>query len=134
MENSTHINSDNVGYEQLPIRLFEKYNSIEEIKKGLKSKNYEIISLLSYFTENNVNNKKIGNRNISFATKFCAYMSLELFEDFYERDRYAKYDNIVAKVIPLYLYYYNKEDNEIEKIIEKYKDILYIPTRGKNKK
>lgn len=136
LENSTHINSDTVGYNQLYHRIIHKYENIDKLRKALESEEYEIIPLLTLNTENNLNDenkKKIGNRNISFATKFCAYMCIELFDDFDKRDRYAKYDRIVAKVIPLYLYYFYNDKNELEKIKEKFKDILYIPTRGKNK-
>ena len=53
----------------------------------------------------------ISNRYvISFASKFCTYMSRYMFND----DKFSIYDGIMASILP---YYYYKYSDDKEKII-----------------
>ncbi|MBQ4371360.1 MAG: hypothetical protein II803_03000, partial [Firmicutes bacterium] len=46
-----------------------------------------------------------GRENKSFASKFCHFACLYLFDD-EKQDNYSIYDSILKKVLPMYLDYY----------------------------
>lgn len=98
----------------------------EKFKEELANDNkkYELFKKLAEET-------KRGNRNFSFASKFCHYASLQVFDDEEHRDAYSIYDALVSKAIPLYAElmdvpcdFRNKKDQ-----VEKYKS--YQETIGK---
>ena len=74
------------------------------------------------------------NHNISFATKFCHYVSNEIL-DGENRDKYPIYDSIVGKAIPLNINYFlevNDENKNIKALFEK--ELSRIIENAKNKK
>lgn len=106
-ENSTHINADKIGRKELSERVYKLES--EDLLKYLsnpKETNYKLINILSKRTNPTEKDCK-PRKNYSFATKFCHYACLYLFEGKKEQDNYAKYDYILSKNIPEYAKIYN---------------------------
>lgn len=99
-ENSTHLNADGCGREEITQRI------INETPKGLIEKlraaDLGLIGIISAKTMA----KTKARTNLSFASKFCHYACFYLFEGLPEQDNYSIYDNIVKKALPLYADYY----------------------------
>ncbi len=102
-ENSTHLNSDNVGRVVVIKRIcgFGR----EELVECLKNPDYKDMKLIAEISEK-ISDKKGARSNLSFASKFCHYACFYLFEGTEYQDNYPIYDNILRKVLPLYLDYY----------------------------
>lgn len=126
-DNSTHLNADGVGRDEITNRICSL--SLEDLTDYLqrphdtKYKLFETIAQKTHPTD-----KKYKPRtNKSFASKFCHYACFYLFEDKPEQDNYSIYDSVVKEALPLYAEYYNmniKEYNledyvDYSKIIEK---------------
>lgn len=121
-ENSTHLNADGVGREEIFSRIIEieKHKLIKLLKDPAK-KNYELIKKIS-------ENTSKGRKNFSFATKFCHYMSFYLFEGNQEQDNFSIYDSVLVNALPKYCEKYSIRFNR-EKIKEDYK--IYLDTIDK---
>ena len=102
-ENSTHLNAHKKGYCGIEGRK-EISQRITEITKG------DFINYLSSPTSSNFKLYKIiaaetkaERKNPSFASKFCHYSCMYLFDENDERrDNYSIYDGILREVIPYY--------------------------------
>lgn len=103
-ENSTHLNADGCGRNDIISRLcnFDKI----EFLKCLKDPTYNNMKLIKEITRRTSANKK-ARTNPSFASKFCHYTCFYLFENTEYQDNYPIYDNILKTVLPLYLKYFN---------------------------
>lgn len=118
-ENSTHLNSDKVGREVVQKRILSLERS--EFKKLLKDEKKEY-KLLNYIQKS----QKKGEKNhFSFATKFCHYVSLIIFEGTEFEDNYSIYDNVLKKSLCKYIKRYLHLDvneksfeNDYKKYIE----------------
>lgn len=99
-ENSTHINADKVGRVQLSERIIAHQNDLIELLKN-DNRTYELISILSMDTEPEEGSGFPSRNNFSFATKFCHYACLYLFdEEFSEyQDSYSIYDDILGSAL-----------------------------------
>lgn len=97
-ENSTHLNADKVGRQQLTKRLFAIDK--QELTQLLKdpAPDYKLVKILSEKTE-----AEKGRVNYSFATKFCHYACMTLFKGTEFQDNFSIYDNIVSKAVPAYI-------------------------------
>lgn len=106
-DNSTHLNADGVGREEMTHRLCDisKERLIEFLKKP-KETAYHLIEVLSSPTHPKDANHK-PRSNLSFASKFCHYACFYVFEGEAEQDNYSIYDNVVRKVLPRYCEYYH---------------------------
>lgn len=114
--NSTHINADGVGREELTERIVNiDKNLLFEYLKSPEKDNYKLIEILSEKTHPDPANPNMhARRNYSFATKFCHDTAFYLFEDEVEQDNFSKYDNVVARNIGKYADYYKiKNPNDI---------------------
>ena len=107
-QNSTHLSvsgnktGDNQGIKNTVDYIFDKIGVDklnEQIKKG-------DTSLVDNIAMNSISNRYV----ISFASKFCTYMSRYMFND----DKFSIYDGIMASILP---YYYYKYSDDKEKII-----------------
>lgn len=107
-ENSTHLNADGVGREQIKTRILGTYKSIDELKTALLDDSYGLIALIAKRTEC----EKRSRVNFSFGTKFCHYMCFYLFDDG-NKDRYSIYDGVLGKAIPKYIDKYKIQDRGI---------------------
>ena len=103
-ENSTHLNSDLVGRSQLADRLIQNKEKLIQYLKFPRETNLELIRILSERTTKTANSK--NNRcNLSFASKFCHYACMYMFEGFPEQDNFSIFDSIVLKALPSYCDY-----------------------------
>lgn len=96
-ENSTHLNSDNIGREVVKNKLLKI--SKKELVEYLKNPNgcYELVNLIQSPIE-------IGEKNhLSFGTKFCHYTCQYLFKGSEIEDNFSIYDNVLKNALPLYV-------------------------------
>lgn len=129
-ENSTHLNADRTGIDEITNRIFEKRADLVKYF-GDVSKGFELIDCIKKKT--NPTTKK-GRANYSFATKFCHYGSFFFFNDD-RKDNYSIYDGVMEKKLPLYLKMYNInfDKNEFKVYENYYKYVGDIIERVKNK-
>lgn len=118
-ENSTHLNSDKMGRNIIRDRILSL--SRLEFKKLLKDENKEY-KLLNYIQTPQYKEEK---NHFSFATKFCHYLSLIIFEGTEFEDNYSIYDNVLKKSLCKYIKRYlnldikeDSYDNDYKKYIE----------------
>ena len=116
-ENSTHLNSDKMGRKAVTDRILSL--SRFELKELLKNekKEYKLLSLIQ--TPENKGEKN----HFSFATKFCHYVSLILFEGTEFADNYSIYDNVLKKALCKYIKRYlnlNVKEKSFENNYKKY--------------
>lgn len=105
-ENSTHINSDGVGRNQLTNRILEKVNELKEILSDIESGVKFIEEVAAITSDVDANHK--ARTNLSFASKFAHYACFYLFdEDDPRRDNFSIYDNVLNKALPIYIKKYN---------------------------
>lgn len=119
IENSTHLNSDGQGRNAIKNKILKLKRT--EFKKLLKDEKKEY-KLLNCLQEPNNDGEK---RHFSFATKFCHYVSLVIFEGTDFEDNYSIYDNVLKKALCKYIKKYLDEtisdetyENKYEKYIE----------------
>lgn len=101
-ENSTHLNADSVGRNEIIERIqteIEPAYFIGALRDPTNTKLFDIIS-------RRTSAKKKARVNVSFASKFCHFACFYLFEGEDAQDNYSIYDSILKKVIPHYLSYY----------------------------
>lgn len=111
------------------IKIIDKQNSTHLTVSGNKKGNNEGRKLTSYYIDKIGIRKVIlgiknGNRSlvddiaknsiknryiISFASKFCTYMSRYMFNS----DKFSIYDGVVSKILPYYYYQYVRKDKKI---------------------
>ena len=100
--NSTHLASEGKKVGDKPMnRGREKTTqiilNIENLGQKISNGDTDIIPTIAYST-----GSKDGKKNVSFATKFCTYVSRVI----YKKDNYCIYDNVLAKILPYYAYIY----------------------------
>lgn len=110
-ENSTHLNADGVGREEILNRLLsiEKNSFIDFLRDPDGTSLYlvDYISAPTHPVGVSPNGYKYKARtNVSFASKFCHYACFYLFEGEREQDNYSIYDNVLCKVLPKYIKHY----------------------------
>ena len=115
-DNSTHLNCDGGGREEMTRRLLEfpdkELNEITrrmrlvEALRNPRATKYSLIETLSERTiaKGENHNPRV---NLSFASKFCHYACFYFFEGMEEQDNYSIYDSVVSKVLPLYCSHFN---------------------------
>lgn len=131
-ENSTRMSGNDMDDLRDIIAAIPKKDLIKMLKN--KNKKYELINLLAKETEHD------KHANFSFATKFCHYMCIYLFEGEKYQDNYSIYDNNVIKTISCYrdnqeeippykktmkespAQYYKRFQNAIDDILERNSD------------
>jgi len=131
-QNSTHLSvsgnqkGDNQGIKNTLDYIFNEIG-IDELNKQIKEGN---CSLVDRIARNAINNRYV----ISFASKFCTYMSRYMFND----DKFSIYDGIMANILPYYYYKYSDDKEKIlinNKIMQKkgyqwYSSIIDIVIEG----
>ena len=132
-DNSTHLNCDGGGREEMTRRLLEFHDKeLDEISrrmylvKALKNPRATKYSLIKTLSERTTakEGKYRPRVNLSFASKFCHYACFYFFEGMEEQDNYSIYDSVVSKVLPLYCSHFN-----IPKLRDGNKDyVLYQET------
>jgi len=106
-ENSTHLNSDGVGREQIKKRIVDVYKTgrLFELLKNPGEK-YYLFHKIAEETEPEDENKS-KRTNYSFASKFCHYASFYLFDGEKEQDNYSIWDSVIRKSLKFYFDLYN---------------------------
>ncbi len=96
-ENSTHLNSDKCGRKNVTDRL--KKFTFQDIINLLKNKNgkFELLEKIAFPPKGNDEKD-----HFSYASKLCHSLCIELLKGTTCEDTYCKYDNVIAKVLPLY--------------------------------
>lgn len=120
--NSTHLNSDNVGLEQITTRICEYYkNNPRKLKEDLKTRESakELFCKIAQKTvlsetQENSEKKYHARENFSFASKFCRNASYYLFEGEEQNDTFSIYDSVLAQAVRIYSLYYLGEDCTLE--------------------
>lgn len=103
-ENSTHLNADGVGREELCRRLLKlDRDALLGYLENPEETDYRLIDILSEQTNAPVRPR----RNLSFASKFCHYACLAFFKGKEAQDNYPVYDNIVKGALPKYIAYFS---------------------------
>ena len=117
-ENSTHLNADGIGREELLGRLvsIEREKLITYLKEPDRTDLWLINFLAKTTHPTGVSPK--GSRykartNPSFASKFCHYACFYLFEGEECQDNYSIYDNVLQKVMPEYVKYYGLKQRDL---------------------
>lgn len=103
-ENSTHLNSDKCGIDELTERLLSHKDTLRDELRD-REKGFQLVKFLSEPTHPNDEEHK-ARGNYSFATKFCHYACLYFFtegDDKQFQDNYSIYDSIVRDSLPYYL-------------------------------
>lgn len=114
-ENSTHLNTDNCGRDEIAKRIYSFDRT--ELIKCLKDPDYEDMKLFREISRKTSAEHR-ARTNPSFASKFCHYACFYIFEGTEFQDNYSIYDGILKTVIPYYLARY-KIDEKID--LEDYK-------------
>ena len=110
-DNSTHINADGVGKDQIFERIIQigKKDLVNYLKNPVDTELW-LFNCIAEATKPDGKSAKgfeyKPRENRSFASKFCHYACFYLFEGEEQQDNYSIYDNILRKAIPLYLDYY----------------------------
>lgn len=102
-ENSTHLNADNCGRQEITERLC-KFNRSEFVK-CLKDPDYDDMKLIREISRITSAEQR-ARTNPSFASKFCHYACFYIFEGTEYQDNYSIFDGILKTVLPLYLGYF----------------------------
>ena len=121
-DNSTHLNADGVGRQEITDRICKI--SVEALINYLKKPQdtkYKLVQIIAEKTKAKVR----ARENKSFGSKFCHYACFYLFEGQKEQDNYSIYDSILKKALPLYANYYNIQfdKNDLENYA-KYSEII----------
>lgn len=104
-ENSTHLNADGVGREEITERLLsiDKADLIVFLKTpNISTDSYKLISIISNTTNPTQADYK-PRTNYSFATKFCHYACFYLFDGAPEQDNFSIFDNVLEKALLKYI-------------------------------
>jgi len=105
-ENSTHLNADNCGRQEITQRLcsFDRVELVECLKDP-DHDDMKLIREISRITSA----QQRARTNPSFASKFCHYACFYVFEGTEYQDNYSIYDGILKAVLPMYLGYFRIE-------------------------
>jgi len=122
-DNSTHLNADGVGREEISRRIL--VINKEQLVDYLKDPEGTDLWLIKHISEEThpCGISKSGNpyyprTNISFASKFCHYACFYIFEGAQEQDNYSIYDNVLRRVLPKYIEYYKIERRNLDDYAE----------------
>lgn len=126
-ENSTHLNADKCGREEITKRILNE--SPKGLVKKLRTADLGLIDIISAKTKA----KTRARTNLSFASKFCHYACFYLFEGLPEQDNYSIYDNIVKKILPRYVEHYELPLRNLECYQEYQKTIDEIIAKSSSK-
>lgn len=103
-ENSTHLNSDKIGRKSTIEKILDiDKNQLLDYLKNVDRK-YELITIIQTPKYKNEKN------HLSFATKFCHYTSMFLFEGTKYQDNFSIYDNVLRESLPKYIKRYLNMD------------------------
>ncbi len=97
-ENSTHLNADNNGRNEISLRIINNKENLFDWICYPSKNDYAIIKEISKKTKG-----EKGRVNLSFASKFAHYTSFYLFEGTEFQDNFSIYDGVLTRALPRYL-------------------------------
>ena len=106
-ENSTHLNADSCGREEIVNRILRLQKN--ELLTCLRQPDYEDLKLVRLIAKMTSAEHR-ARTNWSFASKFCHYACFFLFDGMKIQDNYSIYDSILRSVLPQYLDYYEIQE------------------------
>ena len=118
-ENSTHLaaSGNKKGDNQGIKRTVDKICELKDFDSRLRNSDFGLVNEIASAVPN--------RKNISFATKFCAFVSQFAFAGSKEDDGYCIYDKFIGKVLPYYAWFYTGEkylnrnhNSNFEKIVK----------------
>ena len=116
-ENSTHLNADRCGREEIARRIYNfGKDKLIECLKNPEHGDLELFHAIEKKTSAEVR----ARYNPSFASKFCHYACFYLFEGTEYQDNYSIYDSILRKNLPMYLEYYGIDKKKYD--LSKYEE------------
>ena len=121
-ENSTHLNADKVGRNEMVDRI--KQISMTDLIRYLKDRDFRVVEMLAAPTRPD-DSKYKPRMNLSFASKFCHYACFYLFQGENEQDNFSIYDYVLRKAVPFYVKHYglNPEKGYLNDY-KKYSDVI----------
>ena len=102
-DNSSHLNADGVGREEMVERLVSL--PVSRLLECLERPDATGLELVTYLSARTHPEKRV-RENQSFASKFCHYACFYFFEGRPGQDNYSIYDNVMCRTVPLYLAHY----------------------------
>ena len=102
-ENSTHLNADSCGRDEIIKRILSLPK--KELLTCLRQPDHNDLKLVRLIAKITSAEKR-ARTNWSFASKFCHYACFFLFDGMKSQDNYSIYDSILRNVLPKYLEYY----------------------------
>ena len=118
-ENSTHLNADGIGRDEILNRLIQLDKA--QLVECLKYPDATNLWLINYISEpthptgcSQRGTPYRARTNVSFASKFCHYACFYLFEGEEEQDNYSIYDYVLKAVLPKYIAYYGLKDWDLD--------------------
>lgn len=127
-ENSTHLNSDNIGRNAVKEFIISEYSSPSLLIRALRN----IDGDYTLLNEISIPRKEGEKMHFSFATKFCHYCSIFLFEGTDDEDKYSIYDNVLKNALPLYARHYLNESIKIKEYENNYKRYIDLIDKIRN--
>lgn len=121
--NSTHLNADRVGVNQISKRIAEfrresdRESNREAIKTCLKNADLALFDEIVKRTKKGLKRRA----NVSFASKFCRAACFYLFEGKAEADNFPAYDTVVRENLPAYMEFYGVEPGTPKKKLGEYR-------------
>jgi len=120
-ENSTHLNSDGCGREELAQRIIQEKENLINWLKDPDGTQLALFQKLNEKTHPKDPKYKPTNHT-SFASKFCHYACYFLFEGEPEQDNFSIYDRVLKETaLPKYIEYYHLENKYKSEALEDYK-------------
>ncbi len=105
--NSTHLNSDGVGRDEIADRIAGiDRKTLLDMLKNPEKRGYDLIEIIREKTHAK-DEKHRARLNYSFATKFCYNACFYIFEGMAEQDNFSIYDSVAQKAVLKYIKHYN---------------------------
>lgn len=106
-ENSTHLNADSCGRDEIIKRILSLHK--QELLICLRQPDHDDLKLVRLIAKMTSAEHR-ARTNWSFASKFCHYACFFLFDGIPSQDNYSIYDSILRSVLPRYLDYFGIEE------------------------
>lgn len=117
-ENATHLSvssmggegedkTHNQGISTMAGKIVENYPDI--LKYLEDDKDGKIVDEISKYIEDKNNGHKVLNK-LSFASKFCTYVSRHSFDRDDMKNKYSIYDSVLCSILPFYMLNMTKEN------------------------
>lgn len=118
-ENSTHLNSDGCGREELTQRIIQGKSQWVNYLKDPDNASEDLFEKLNEKTHPK-DKKYKPTKHTSFASKFCHYACYYLFEGEPAQDNFSIYDSVLKGILPKYIKAFGLSDKYDNNAINDY--------------